>query len=1183
MGRPERALDPSVGPVEALTAQLRELRRAAGNPGVRELAARTGYSVGTVSEAMGGRRLPSLAVTLGLVRACGGEAVVWQERWRETAGAWAALRPGGPAGGDDEDPPYLGLTGYGVEDADRFFGRDRLVARLVAMLGRHRFLAVFGVSGSGKSSLLRAGVIPALRGRAVSGSANEASGGPVVGLVPVVMTPGSAPREALGRALGVVPADRDVLLVVDQFEELFTMCRDADARTGFIADLAARAEAADGRGRVVVGVRADFYPRCAELPVLAGLLAGANVPVGPLSEDELREVVTKPARLAGLTVERALVTKILADATGQPGALPLVSHALLQTWRQRRGDVLTVAGYDGAGGVAGAVAQSAEKLYGRLEPSQQETVRRLFVRLVTLGEGVQDTRRRADRGELDLPDVDTVLQLLAVQRLVVLDENTVEIAHEALIDAWPRLHGWLHTDRETLRLHRQLTDATTFWHRHDRDPGALYRGVRLAAWDGRTDDSLNALERVFLAESRAQQARERRAKRRRRLMAGSSLAAALVVTSVLAAVAFIQADQARDQRDVALSEQLAADARAQLQVDQEAAVRLAIKAYDVKPTEAAQTVLRQAVADSRVRAIMRTGQAAVSGVAYSPDGHHMASSSADGTVRVWELVKPGRPRGEPRVLREPANAVWSPVFSPDGHRLAACAVDGEVAVWDLATGVAALVVRGEPMDPHLINGRCGVAFSPNGQLLATTSGDGTVRIWNHSGRPTQVVRLGGQPRTVAFSPDGRRLAAGSDTVVWLWDAAGPANLRGLRGHDDVVTAVSFSPDGQRLASTSNDGTVRVWVISGDDPPLVLRGNDGFASSVAFSPDGRRVATGYAISTIRVWNTTSADDPLILRGHTAEAFGVAFSPDGQRLASASGDGTVRLWDAAYAGHPLILRGSEKAVWSVSVSRDGQRIASAGEDGVVRVWRNPPHGEPLVLHGHDGEILQVALSPDGKRVASAGSDRTVRVWDTDGIDAPVVLRGHTAKVDSVAMSPDGHRVASGGGDGTVRIWNSTGHGTPVVLSGHHGPVSYVAFSPDGQRISSGSNDGTVRIWNASGQGVPVVLNPQPPRRVWALAFSPDGQRLASSSGDDGGIRLWQTTNGHEDVEYHGFDTTVESIAFHPDNHQLITAHADGTVRLWHCEACDSIAQVRTRAATRLTTPHSGTPDLFPIPSD
>ncbi|WP_439658594.1 nSTAND1 domain-containing NTPase [Lentzea sp. HUAS TT2] len=1179
MPRPERPVDPADGPIAAFAADLRKLRAEAGGPGYRELAVRAGYSAAALANAANGRRLPSLAVTLAFVRACDGDCVEWEQRWRCEAAATTTPDEGGA--------PYLGLAAYGVDDADRFCGRADMTARLVDLLLCHRFVAVFGVSGSGKSSLLRAGLVPALRDRF--------RGTPVV-----VVTPESRP----GRLADVVVQKN--FLVVDQFEELFTLCADEEERGGFVEALIARAAWQDGA--TVIGVRADFYVRCIEQPGLSRLLAAASVPVEPLSENDVREVITKPAHQAGMTVERALVTKILADVQGQPGALPFLSHALLETWRQRRGDVLTVTGYEAAGGVASAVAWTAETVHRRFTADQADALRAVLVRLVVLGEGgMPDTRRRITREEVDLPGVDVVLRELAAARLVVLGENTVELAHEALIGAWPRLHDWLHQDRETLRLHRQLTHDSGTWDSHGRDSDLLYRGARLAAWDGRAVHALNERERTFLESSRHRAARETRSRRRRLRLAVTGLAAGLVVTTVLALVAVAQADRARDERDRALARQLVANARDQLQLDQEVAVLLAREAFDTKPIDEAAAVLRQAVADSRIRSVHPSGQTQVYGVGYHPGGRRLASGGADGTIRVWEVDGQDRPAEPPLVLRGHVGQVWTPVFSRDGRWLAAGGDDETVTVWDLATGAEPLVLRGGGGDV------AAVAISPSADRIAAASADGVVRLWDRADprRPVELPLGGGAALAVAFSADGTQLAAGGagrEVRVWRGDLSDPPVV--LRGHESDVEQVAFSPDGLRLASGSHDTTVRIWQTSGEGEAFVLRANDGSVETVAFSPDGRRLASGHSGSdTIRVWNTVEGHlaNPLELRGHDGPVWSVAFSPDGRHLASGSGDGTIRLWDPAYPGNAEVTHGHEGGAWSVAVSRDGRTIASSGLDGTVRLWRSPDRAEPLVLRGHDGSVRMVTATADGRRLASAGRDRTVRIWDVTEGRAVAVLP-HDEPVRSVALSPDGRHVVSGSRDGTVLLWSTDGSGGPVKLRGHDSEVWSVRFSADGRHVASTGQDSVVRIQRVDGSGEPRVLRGGPglvwcvaftpdeqlvtcgddgsiriwagadadqPRLVlrghrgpvWGMAISPDGRRLATT-GADGTLRIRALPDGAELVALRGHGASVEHVAFSADGAGVYTAHGDGTVRFTRCEVCGAVEEVRAMADSRVT---------------
>lgn len=517
VGRPEGPLDPGSGPLQQLAYELRKLRVEAGSPTYREMARLTGSGASTLSQAAGGLRLPSLVTLRAYVRACGGDAEQverWELRWREAA---TGEKTAPPAAAADATAPYRGLRRFEAQDSELFFGRGELVARLVERLREQRLV---GASGSGKSSLLRAGLIPALRSGQDEGARPAAIR---------ILTPGPHPaaQEATGAAL--LPPDRDgdgeAVVIVDQFEEVFTLGADAKERTSFLDRLLTAARPG-GRLRVVIAVRADFFGRCAEHPGLAEALRDATLLVAPLGPEALREVIVRPAASAGLIVERSLTTRIVREAEREPGSLPLVSHALLETWRRRRGRALTEEMYQAAGGIHGAIAATAECLYARLSPSQAATARRILLRLVTPGEGAQDTRRPTGRAELEAAeparlagargaaqalrggggaqgapaggaaddrsgaapvattargveaggaesvagaggaaptDTATVLELLVRARLLTIDGDTVDLAHEAVISAWPRFRAWVEQDRERLRLHRRLTEAAATW------------------------------------------------------------------------------------------------------------------------------------------------------------------------------------------------------------------------------------------------------------------------------------------------------------------------------------------------------------------------------------------------------------------------------------------------------------------------------------------------------------------------------------------------------------------------------------------------------------------------------------------------------------------------------------------------------------------------------------------------
>ena len=1149
--------------------------------------------------------------------------------WREAASEapeaarteYAAGRPSAPADVLGQ-PPYRGLQTFQPEHAALFFGRQDLVDELLARLTFQRFLAVFGPSGSGKSSLLRAGLIPAIHAIEVPGSA---------GWTTVLCTPGEhplrelatglasavgTPAAVLARHLTADPAclgpllredsgrQSTILLMIDQFEEIFTLCTDPHERAQFVEALLSLVDNRSVSARVAIGVRADFYASCAQFPALVALLRDQQLLVGPMSEDELRSVITGPAAGAELTVEPALIDAVLADVLGEPAALPMLSHALLETWRRREGNLLAVHHYYQTGGVRGAIAQTADHVYAGFDPTQRALAREIFLRLTAPGEGPEDTRRRASRDELlDRPDADdvrAVLARLAKARLVTLDEHTVTVVHEFLIRGWPTLRDWINEDRERLRAHRRLTDTAREWDALARDESLLYRGSLLAVWKDRDVGQLNDLERDFLASSRRQAASELAVRQRRVRITLTGAGVALVALLTLAIVAFGQAGEARRQRDQALADRLVTSARSQLSLDPELSVLLARQAIQIEPTAQAVSALAQALSESRIRVTWPTAQGQSMGVDFSPDGQWIASAGHDHTVRIGSV----RGNHEPIVLRGHEDRVLDVAFSPDGRRVASASEDGTVRIWQAAGGGTPIVLKGPNMLVHA------VVWRPDGTEVATGSDDGTVRIWQADGSGTPTVLSGHTKRAlgVAFSPDGTRLASASaDTTIRIWDLAGRKTATVLRGHTDTVEDLAFGPDGRRVVSGSTDGTMRVWKIDGTGPPVVMSDHQGTVETVAFSHDGLSVLSGGNDRTAWVRRADGRGDPVVLRGNGGPVWGVAFSPGDHLVATADDAGTVRLWDPRARPELRTFPGSNGPVWSTSWSPDGTRVAGACDDGTVRV-QSIDGGDPILLTGHVGPVQGVAFSPDGRLVASAGSDGTVRIWRAGGDQHPTVLTGHAGIVWGVAFTPDGRHVLSGGTDGSVRMWPTSGHDDPVVLhtgasavrgvavspdgtriasanrdgtvhvwrldapdhplvlsTGHEGLVWSVAFSHDSDQVTAVSNDGTARVWKVSGSPTPTVLTGHD-GVAWSIASSPDSDWLAST-GNDHTVRMWLPGTTRDPIVFTGPSATFEGVSFGPDN-RLAVGRDDGTVQVWQCEECVSIDRLRELANQRTT---------------
>ncbi|WP_257900953.1 nSTAND1 domain-containing NTPase [Saccharothrix obliqua] len=860
-------MDVGDSPLLKFAADLRSLRDKAGGSSYRQLGARAHYSATTLSDAAGGRKLPTLAVTLAYVRACEGDEAEWENRWHEVA---AEVLPQPPA--NEGHPPYAGLAAYGTEDAEWFFGRDRTLDDLEARIRDRRFAAVFGASGAGKSSLLRAGLVPRLPGSTA------------------VTTPGEVEVRPEKLDLG-----RD-LIIVDQFEEVFTLCQDADQRAAFIDALL------DAECRVVLGVRADFYGHCAQHPRLVEALTDGQLLLGPMGPEELRQVIMQPAVKASCTVETALVSRLIAETTGQAGVLPLMSHALLETWRRRRGTTLTVAGYEAAGGIQHAIAQTAERTFTSLEKHQRALAREVFLRLTALGDGTEDTKRRLPRAELDANvDVDVVLDRLAHARLLTLDRDTVEIAHEALIRSWPRLRNWLAADRDGLRTMRQLTDAATTWHSLGRDPDALYRGSRLdtaVEWTQRENVRTSALERDFLTESLAARDRERHLAHRnnRRLR---QLVALLLVLLVLASGAVVLAiraqQQAATERNLSVARYAANEAQNRRAAgDGGLANQLIIAAYRLSGTGDLRDLVLSAHASAGADMISRS--VLPTGPALSPDGTQIP------TARVPDIAD-GRVYKRVGGLLTPKNTVTSFTVTSSERAYATTTETPDARIWDVTDAR-------EPVVAHTFTGPVTrVAFAPaGGRFLVTVEGASEAKIWDAT-----------NPRE-------------------------PKVLGVLTGHPRWITDIAFSPDGRTLITIDNQSTVRFWSLANPaEPKQVGELDDGEdVSTVALSPDRRTAAVAGANGTIRLWDLANPWQPTRLArmtGHSDKVLSLGFRRDGQALASVSKDDTVRMWNLADQRHPTQqarISGPTDGVYGVNFGDTPDWVITSNADGTTRSW-------------------------------------------------------------------------------------------------------------------------------------------------------------------------------------------------------------------------------------------------------
>jgi WD40 repeat protein/DNA-binding SARP family transcriptional activator len=1155
------------------------------------------------------------------------------ERYPDVLGLAAAAREildhaeAGSAqdGGLELRNPYKGLLAFSEADTEDFFGRNELIEQLVARLAEDvegcRFLGVVGPSGSGKSSVVRAGMVPALRAGALPGSETWFF---------TEMTPGRHPFDELEAALlkisvdapldlmerlgrderGLVDAVERVLpaagselvLVIDQFEELFALVDDEDVRARFLRHLAVAVDDPRSRIRVVVTLRADFYDRPLSFQGFGELLGSRTHTVTPLTPRDLARAVAGPAEVVGVNVDPALVAEASAEFADRPGALPLLEYALTESFERRADHELTLESYRAIGGLSGALARRADELYGGLDATGKECARQLFLRLVTLGgEDSAETRRRVLRAELasvrvDGRPIDSVAGALGASRLVSFDRDpvtrgpTVEVAHEALLSRWDRLAIWIGEARDDLTTSRSLEAGAAEWVGGDRDPSLLLRGSRLEQiedWTSRTDLALTALTGEYVdaslqerdAERRAEDARRRRetSLRRRSVHRLRGLVAVLAVGALVAgSLALVARDRGRQadrEARIATARGLAAAAIGSLDADARWSLRLALEAvattYRVDGTvlPEATEALHLALQADRLDLTVPGYQGW-----FSSDGSRLL------VVRTKERQWTGRTAVG--VYDADTGELISTAEGPGGGG-AAFSADGELFVtagWgDVENATVIETATGQVLSGLEIPDEkptIPLALSPDGKFLTTSDTGYFTDVWDlGSGQRVRRPFFSGP---AAFSPDGRQLLIADNFVeehrqwVHLSTDVGDGGRGGYlallddREATSEINGVAWSPDGSTFAVSTSEKVV-VWNAESHERLFTLFPHGGAISSLALGP-GSRLATGMADGTAIVW-TLSADggEPILtVGGHAAKVSTVSFNEDGTRLATASDDGTVKTWDvSSYGGGEwLTVEGSG----AVAFSPDGRLIATGSEGGEISIF-DAASGQGLgVIQGHTAEIKALDFDPSGSMLASASNDGTARVWD-------VLTREQLARVDErfdqvwdVAFSPDGSTLATGTwrGDST-HLWDpETGEllqGFPEDPYDAGWPRS-VDFSRDGKLVA-GEEFSSARVWTVDDGRILAEI---PQQLVNALAFNPDGNRLVTGA-KDGSIRAWESRTGRPLASRAANLGEVTDLAYSPDGTWVASSSSDGTVRLWDARTLDPIMKLATDADGKL----------------
>ncbi|MEU2744220.1 hypothetical protein ABZ656_55670 [Streptomyces sp. NPDC007095] len=1154
MGRREKPLDPAQGAVARFAFELRGLRDEAGAPTYRAMARRVGYSGPTLSAAAAGEKLPTLPVLLAYVSACGGDGSMWERRWR----AALADEAGTPAP-DDAEGPYPGLARFEPADRDRFHGRDDLIAELLRLVGRRRVSAVVGASGSGKSSLLRAGLIPALRTAADAREAEPAAAvrtraslpgqrsSPVAGFgttateptppdshsqlsathppAPAairILTPGARPARTHDALFVPYDAPGDTLLVVDQFEELFALCADPGERALFIERLLTALDPDSGL-RVIIGVRADFYGRCAEHGPLAEALRDSTLLVGPMTPQRLREAVVRPAAAQRVVVERALTARIVADVADEPGGLPLMAHALREIWRRRSARTLSLAAYEAIGGVQGAVAHTAEEVYARCTPVEGAAVRALLLRLVNPGDGTEDTRRPVHRDELG--DADTtarVLEQLVGARLLTVDGNTVDLAHEALISAWPRLRGWVDEDRERLRLHRRLTEAARTWQQLDRDAGALYRGVRLTAAReefGSGQGELSPLERDFLAASvTAYESGRRAAARAARRLRGLtvSLAVLLCLAVVAGVAAWRQSGVSARQRDEAEARRVAAFADTLRPTDPRTAMRLALAAWRTADLPETREAVRTAAAQSGQAAFTQPAQVRALNAPHwlSSDGRIFTTVVRDKAVQ-WDV----RRQRQLREVALPGLSEGITDVSADARWIAYRGRDG-ATVRNLANGASHRIAPGPWTDTDGAFGPSGRTFVVRREGREAGDGRATVEVWDVRRERVLLRYPGGDPDgpLPVLSPNDRFLAwcTHDGEQLRVWDVVErrrvatdpPARTRRLLCRSDELT---FTPDNRALAAGTTDGVV-TWDFHADrGRPLLPVPGEG-VNAVEFDPTGAYVLT-WGSAGLALWRT---DSPAPADGGPRRPV-VTFPVETPAVTDIRLDprqGVLRYREGSQAGvvRTLSLHGLISPAWrkkertDAAFDADGKPAASAprygaravAADGTVHIAVNTREGIRVTRQGpHPGSRTIGTRTEDAIAIDPAG--RTVVTAEGALIDVGTRSRKKGMEGEDLlrtaVFSPGGRFLAAADTQGRLTLWDAGGQHRIAVLAAADSTVERpaLAFSADGSLLAASRADGSVRVWETASPRLAGATLPTGDGPVLAIGFAPGGGEL------------------------------------------------------------------------------------------
>ncbi|WP_052288432.1 nSTAND1 domain-containing NTPase [Leptolyngbya iicbica] len=1121
--------------------------------------------------------------------------------------------------------PFPGLRPFELDEEHLFFGREGQSDELINRLHRTRFLGVVGTSGSGKSSLVRAGLLPSLYSGFLPGASSSWR--------IAVLRPGSAPihnlaaalndSEVLGAAttndeaiirlalmestlrrgsLGLVEvaqqarlaADESLLIVVDQFEELFRFKAQAEAAgksleaedeaAAFVKLLLAAVNQRAVPIFVVLTMRSDFLGDCAQFRDLPETLNDSQYLIPRLTREQLRRAIEGPVAVGGATITPRLVNKLLNDTGDNPDQLPILQHALMRTWDywedQRTPDApLDLEHYEAIGGMAQALSRHADQIYEGFTDDQCEGLKTdrsraiaevLFKCLTDRGADNREIRRPTQLGEIcavanaELTEVVEVIDAFRGPRRSFLMPppsvplhagSVIDISHESLMRNWQRLKGWVEQEVQSANIYRRLAETASM---HEQSQAGYLRDPELTIalnWEAKTQPTQAWADRyatnfeeamAFLAASadaQEREATERERTRRREINRLRGFLAIFAGLSVLAGstavYAFYQQQEAQIQAQIA--EERGREAKHQEGVADRRRQEAEWQQQEAERQRREAERLRAEAEVAKEDALEQQQEAETARLAEAEQRQQAQAARRRAEAGEAEAQQ------QAEIAKQQTAIAIRETQRAEKQALNANIQTGALTVENLMASKLHI--------PALLSGL------ELGLLISTIEADLISRIdspissstrlqavsvlresYHHKDLERNTFLHPDGLRSVSFAPDGQTIASASFSRVKLWDRSG-RELQTLVGHSDRILSVSFAPDGQTLVSASTDGTVKLWDVSSGRELQTLAGHSDWVWSVSFAPDGQTIVSASNDGTVKLWDVSSGRELQTLEGHNDLVLSVSFAPDGQTIASSS-DGTVKLWDVSSGRELQTLEGHNDWVRSVSFAPDGQTIASASADGTVKLWDVSSGRELQTLEGHNDLVLSVSFAPDGQTIASSGNG-TVKLWDVRSGRELQTLEGHNDWVWSVSFAPDGQTIASASEDNTMKLWDVSSSRELQTLEGHNDWVRSVSFAPDGQTIASASDDGTVKLWSMSGRELQTMAGHS--GYVLSVSFAPDGQTIASAS-EDNTMKLWDVSSGRELQTLEGHNDWVWSVSFAPNGQTLASGSEDGTAKLW-----------------------------------